>query len=357
MSFPESEGPAPRRRAFLATAAAAAALPVSASLLGSTSVAAAADSSPDLPDYAPVPPNALGPALNANGYFVGRIKRNLYWITSNGYVAAFLTTRDGVVLFDAPPGIGGNIQRAVNEVAAANGTSNKITHLVYSHFHADHIGASALFGKHVTRIGHSETHTLLKRQADPARPVPDVTFEDRYTLHVGGERVELAYHGPSHTLDSIFIHLPHHDTLMLVDVVIPAWVPFAAMNVSEHIPGFLDAHAAALSYRFQHFIGGHIRLGARTDISLQQQYLDDMTASAKHAIDTVDRTPFAQRYPDNGWAVTKTYFDALVAATSAPVIQKYTGVLAGADVYTDSNAFVLLESLRLESGYGSTVRP
>src|SRR5258708_2085080 len=58
-----------------------------------------------LPDYAPVPQAALGPALNGQGYYVGRVERNLYWVTDGTYQAAFLTTNDGVVLFDAPPTI------------------------------------------------------------------------------------------------------------------------------------------------------------------------------------------------------------------------------------------------------------
>jgi len=33
-----------------------------------------------LPDYAPIPRSALGPALNEQGYYVGRIERYLYWI-------------------------------------------------------------------------------------------------------------------------------------------------------------------------------------------------------------------------------------------------------------------------------------
>src|SRR5580658_446739 len=55
----------------------------------------------DQPDYAPVPPSALGPALNDQGYYVGRVERNLYWVTDGVYNSAFLTTPDGVVLFDA----------------------------------------------------------------------------------------------------------------------------------------------------------------------------------------------------------------------------------------------------------------
>ena len=47
-----------------------------------------------LPDYAPVPRSALGPALNEQGYYVGRVERNLYWITDGTYQSAFLTTSD-----------------------------------------------------------------------------------------------------------------------------------------------------------------------------------------------------------------------------------------------------------------------
>jgi hypothetical protein len=35
----------------------------------------------NLPDYAQIPRTALGPALNAQGYYVGRVERNLYWVT------------------------------------------------------------------------------------------------------------------------------------------------------------------------------------------------------------------------------------------------------------------------------------
>ena len=56
-----------------------------------------------LPDYAPVPRSAIGPALNDQGYYVGTVERNLYWVTDGTYQAAFLTTPAGVVLFDAPP--------------------------------------------------------------------------------------------------------------------------------------------------------------------------------------------------------------------------------------------------------------
>src|ERR1700719_84337 len=141
----------------------------------------------ELPDYAPVPQAAFGPALNEQGYYVGRVERNLYWVTDGTYQSAFLTTSDGVVVFDAPPTIGHNIQRAVDDIAAANGLSNRVNYLIYSHHHSDHAGASWLFGRNVTRIGHEETRRLLLRDDDPARPAPDETFQDGSTLEIGGE--------------------------------------------------------------------------------------------------------------------------------------------------------------------------
>ena len=214
----------------------------------------------DLPDYAPVPRSALGPALNDQGYYVGRVERNLYWVTDGVDQLAFLTTQDGVVLFDTPPSIGHNLRRAVDEIAAANGVSNVVTHLVYSHHHADHTGASSIFANDVVRIGHEETRRLLLRDGDLARPVPDITFADRYTLEVGGERVELAWHGPNHSPDNIYIHFPDHDTLMFIDVVNAGWVPIYNVNLSEDVIGYMGAPAIALSYPWTHFISGHLGL-------------------------------------------------------------------------------------------------
>ena len=65
-----------------------------------------------LPEFAPVPRSALGPAVNEQGYYVDRVERNLYWVTDGTYQSAFLTTEDGVVLLDSPPTIGINIRRA-----------------------------------------------------------------------------------------------------------------------------------------------------------------------------------------------------------------------------------------------------
>ena len=309
-------------------------------------------------DCAPIPRRALGPAVNAQGYYVGRVEGNLYWITDGAYQSAFLTTREGVVLFDAPPSIGHNIQRAVDEIAAANGVSNEVTHLIYSHHHADHAGASSLFGRSITRIGHEETRKLLLRDDDPARPAPDETVQDHRILEIGGERIDLAWHGSNHSPDNIFIHLPDHDALMLVDVVSPGWAPVCQGGLAEDLPGYIEAADTALTYRWKHFIGGHMgRLGTRNDVATHREYMADIADSSRKALDAVDPTPYFVKYGSNTRAAVRAYLDAITTDAAAPVIEKYTGVLAAVDVVTPSTTFDVMHSMRVDLGYGWHVHP
>jgi hypothetical protein len=185
-----------------------------------------------------------------------------------------------------------------------------------------------------------------------------VTFEKHHTLHVGGERIELAWHGTNHTPDNIYIHLPRHDTLILVDINLPGWVPFSTFNINEDVPGSIAAPAKALSYPWKHYIGGHMgRTGTRRDMVIYQQYVTDLIDGVKKALVNVDPTPFFTKYGNNVWAAVKTYQDAQAEYAAAPVIKKYAGVLAAADVYTASTAFLILESVRLDLGVGSQVHP
>jgi glyoxylase-like metal-dependent hydrolase (beta-lactamase superfamily II) len=324
-----------------------------------TSPAASDGSTEALPDYAPIPQSARGVTPNDQGYFVGRVERNLYWVTDGVYQSAFLATPEGVVLFDAPPSIGHNLQRAVDEIAAAEDVPNTVTHFVYSHHHADHGGAASLFDN-VVRIGHEETRRLLLRDGDPARPVPEVTFADSYTLEVGGERVELAWRGSNHSPDNIYIHFPDHDTLMFIDVVNAGWVPIYNVNLSEDVQGYMQAPDIALSYPWTHFICGHLgRLATRDDVTLHQQYIADIEASSREALASIDPVPFYMRGGENFWAGVKGHLDAVTERAAAPVIAKYTGVLAAADIeeFTYTTTFQIMQSLRLDKGPSGPVHP
>ena len=342
------------RRGFLRVATvAAAAVPVAAGWLTLEQPTEAHAAPAALPDYAPVPAAAFGPPVNESGYFVGPVRDNLYWVTDGFYQAMFLTTTEGVVVIDAPPTIGRNLLRAIEETTRARRRPSRVTHLVYSHSHADHIGAAAIFGTGVKRIAHAETKRLLKTARDTDRPLPTATFDDCLELRVGGERLELSYHGPNHSPDNIFIHVPSAAALMVVDVVFPGWVPFKNLAESQDIPGWIAAHDAVLATPWQTLIGGHLgRLGTRADVTLQRDYVNDLAASTRATLNSLDPTPFFAKYgpTGNAWAIFKSYLDAAAEQAAAPITAKYTGRLAAADVFTTANAAAMVNSARIDAG-------
>ena len=70
-----------------------------------------------------------------------------------------------------------------------------------------------------------------------------------------------------------------------------------------------------------------------------------------------DMTAFGSCCGANAWAAVKGYLDEVANTAAAPVIEKYTGVLGAADVFTEHTTLWLLESIRLDLGVGSQVHP
>ncbi len=118
-----------------------------------------------IPKYMDVPASAQGPAIDpVKGYRVQDLGKGLYMITDNAIQSMFLVYDRGVVVIDAPQNLATFIPKAIAEIS-----DKPITHLIYSHSHADHIGGAKALGGHPIIIAHEETLRLLKRDADPAR--------------------------------------------------------------------------------------------------------------------------------------------------------------------------------------------
>jgi hypothetical protein len=117
----------------------------------------------------------------------------------------------------------------------------------------------------------------------------------------------------------------------------------------------MGAPATALSYPWTHFICGHLgRLASRDDVATHQAYIADIEASARDALAAVDPIPFYMRYGENAWAGVKANLDTVTERAAAPIVAKYTGVLAAADIeiFTYTTTFQIMQSLRLDTGLG-----
>ncbi len=309
--------------------------------------------------YAPIPDAARGPEIPQDkGYLVEEVRDGLYWVTEGAYTHMFLTTGEGVIVVDAPPTIGEKILAAIAEV-----TDEPITHVIYSHTHADHIGAAHLYPQDATYIAHAETAAQLRDAMNPDRsspygvfagggavPVPTITFDDRYTLQVGDQILELDYRGVNHEPGNIFIYAPRQKVLMLADVIFPGWVPFKNLAMSEDALGWLEAHDQVLSYDFDTFVGGHMnRLGTREDAEIQREYMHDVWANAASALQSVDFYAIAQETGfENPWLLFDRYLDTVAKTCEAGTLEKWRGRLGAVDVFTEDQCFMAIMSLRID---------
>lgn len=295
---------------------------------------------------APVPDNAKGPQIDySKGYLVEEISEGLYWVTEGAYQGMFLVTGEGVIVVDAPPSIGQNYLKAIEEV-----TDEPITHVIYSHAHNDHIGAASMFPEDATIIAHKLTAEKLEIRNDPNRPVPTVSFEEKYTLEVGNQILELEYHGPMHAPGNIFIYAPQQKVLMLVDVVFPGWVPFKDLAMAEDVPFFIYAHDKILEYDFETFIGGHLtRLGTPEDVQIQKEYFDDIQKNAGLANQQVDFMEIGQKVGfENIWLVFQVYADTITQQCTDATLPNWIDRLGGADLFTYDHCWKISESQRID---------
>jgi glyoxylase-like metal-dependent hydrolase (beta-lactamase superfamily II) len=296
----------------------------------------------------------IGPA----GYYVEDFGQGTYMVTDGSYQALFLVSTDGVIVVDNPPTIGSKMLYAIGNI-----TTQPITHLIYSHSHADHIGGAILvLDDKVKTIAHVETANLLAQVNDPNRPAPHKTFKKDYKLKVGNQTLELSYKGPNHLEGNIFIYAPAAKVVMLVDVVFPGWTPFDRLGEVKNVPGFIQAHDQILEYDFEHFVGGHLsRSGNRADVEIQKEYVGDLFKNCKEVIELTGTNdpvlggaailgPVFAVNPGNSWAAFSVYLEVTAEVCANRTNEKWINRLAGSDVFQVANAQTAIESLRIDYG-------
>ena len=299
-----------------------------------------------LDKYLDVPDSAKGPPVDpAKGYRLESLGRGLYMVTDNQYQSMFMVYETGVVVVDAPPSYASKIPQAIAEV-----TKLPITHLLYSHSHTDHIGgAGGLRGKPII-VAQEETRRLLVRDADPARPIPTVTFRDKYTLKLGSQVLELTYPGNGHEPGNIFIYAPEQKTLMAVDLVFPGWMPFRRFAVAQDLPGWLEQVRQIDKLPWTKLVGGHVtRLGTHEDVKRQIEFDDDVKAAVIAALQStkfIDGINPADT--NNLWAMVGDYTARVATQCVATLTPKWKNRLGGFDVFVWDQCYTMEQSLRVD---------
>ncbi len=184
--------------------------------------------------YLPVPQEAVGFTISAQtGYYLEDLGHGTYFVTDGLYQSMFLVSTHEVILVDCPPTLGYKLKAAIKSV-----TDKPVTHFVYSHAHADHVGGAYIFNDTAKKyVAQNETFNHIKNTPtpDPHRPLPNEAFDNEKRLCVGNQTLELSYKGSNHQPGNIFIYASDAKVLMLVDVVFSGWAPFFELTQSDDI--------------------------------------------------------------------------------------------------------------------------
>ena len=135
-----------------------------------------------------------------------------YVYSSATYNSGIIVTGDGVVVLDALNSEA--VARAQRE-AIASTIRQPVRILVSSTFHDNYSKGNVAYAD-VLRIGHENYRTdlleLMQRQkvsaGEQQARLPNQTFRDRMTLHLGGKEIQVLYVGRAHTRGDSIVFVP-----------------------------------------------------------------------------------------------------------------------------------------------------
>lgn len=263
-----------------------------------------------------------------NGYILQKVGGNSYVVISGFVQASFVVTSAGVVIIDVPPSLSEKLLLAIKSV-----TTQKVTHVILTHDHFDHIGGVTKF-KGAKLIAHEETSKLLRLYPDSLRPVPSISFKgEKHILKVGGIEIQLLYPGPNHESGNIIVFVPQDKIAIMTDLVMPGWVPYRGWGNADNIPGIFKAYKELLKLDFDTYVGGHVyRTGTRKDVEDSREYLIDLWNETNNAIGTVKFNAASE--PANVWAAQTVWFNDVANVVTEKLISKWKTKLGGTDTFT-----------------------
>ena len=208
---------------------------------------------------------------------------NIHMLEGQGGNIAVSTGPDGVLIVDdqfAP--LAEKITAAIEKL-----DQGPIRFVLNTHWHGDHTGGNAHFGKKASIIAQSNVRKRLVGKSDTAKEaLPVVTFDDTASVHFNGEEIRLIHLGPGHTDGDSIIHFTKSGVVHMGDLFFNGRFPFVDLGSGGDVAGLLKNVEAALQMipADTKIIPGHGALGTRADLEKYRDMLLDTTGLMKKAI-------------------------------------------------------------------------
>jgi glyoxylase-like metal-dependent hydrolase (beta-lactamase superfamily II) len=226
----------------------------------------------------------LFPRAVMDEYVLQRVTARVWWVSRHFYGSLFYVGTRGVLLLD--PFLGG-AEATLKAIASV--TDLPVTAVVYSHFHADHVGgARRLFELLPTppRVIAS-SHTLAwMAHFGSDLPMPNDVL-DWPDGAISFEDVTLRLHGlprPGHAPDHSVFLLAEERVGHSADLINIDQLPFGGFAGQDPLVLFRPNLEFARSLEFDWFCGGHGNIGEKSDFSFYIDYLNEVESMIRQEI-------------------------------------------------------------------------
>jgi len=145
-----------------------------------------------------------------------------YLFTSSTYNSGVIATSEGVIVLDA---LNSEVVGRAERNAIEDTIRQPVRVLVSSSFHNNYSKGNLAYAD-VWKIGHENYRAdlldLMQREKAPAEEqksrLPNQTYRERVTLHLGGKEIQILYVGRAHTRGDSIIYVPQDRIVYLSEL-------------------------------------------------------------------------------------------------------------------------------------------
>ena len=200
-----------------------------------------------------------------------RVAGNVYVLQGAGGNIGVSAGPDGLLIVDdeflplAP-----KIEAALQQI-----NPGKLKFVLNTHYHGDHTGSNAHFGRQAPIIAHANVRKRLGRTPAPKEALPVVTFDETLSVHFNGEEIKLRHVPSGHTDSDCLIFFTKSNVVHMGDQFFCGMFPNIDLNGGGSIKGYIQnvAHAIETIPADARIIPGHGPVGGIEELKQFHQML------------------------------------------------------------------------------------
>jgi Zn-dependent hydrolases, including glyoxylases len=250
-----------------------------------------------------------------------KINGNVYMLEGSGGNIGVSVGTDGILIVDdqfAP--LAEKIRAALKTLG-----DGKLKFILNTHWHGDHTGGNAQFGREAPIIAHdnvrkrlsTEQRSELFKQTTPASPkeaLPVITFDQSLSVHFNGEEIRVIHFPHGHTDGDSVIFFTTSNVVHLGDDFFAGRFPFVDLESGGSVQG-LTKNIADIIPKIPagaKLIPGHGPISTVDDLKAYHRMLMETTAhvqkqiAAKKTLDQIKKEGLPAEWKSWGEGFVKT---------------------------------------------------